>query len=123
MVFNIFIGNTDDHAKNHATFWDGRWLQLTPAYDLVAIPRVGQEAAQAMDVGAFGRSSTIANALSEAGRFGLKTQRAIDTVDAVESKIVDRWKIEFQNCGVSPNEIDRLNSATILSPAGRRRMQ
>lgn len=123
MVFNILIGNTDDHAKNHATFWDGHWLQLTPAYDLVAIPRVGQEAMQAMDVGAFRRTATIANALSEAGRFGLKTQQAIDIVDAVESKIVGRWQIEFKNCGVSANEIDRLSSATILSPAGRRRMQ
>ena len=22
-VFNILCGNTDDHARNHAAFWDG----------------------------------------------------------------------------------------------------
>jgi hypothetical protein len=24
-------GNTDDHARNHAVFWDGQMLSLTPA--------------------------------------------------------------------------------------------
>ena len=33
MVFNIFCGNTDDHARNHAAFWNGKTLSLTPAYD------------------------------------------------------------------------------------------
>jgi hypothetical protein len=48
MAFNVLIGNADDHAKNHAAFWDGQWLQLTPAYDLVPRTRAGQEANPAM---------------------------------------------------------------------------
>ena len=24
ITFNILVGNTDDHARNHAAFWDGR---------------------------------------------------------------------------------------------------
>src|SRR3546814_7650654 len=24
LVFNILCGNTDDHARNHAAFWDGK---------------------------------------------------------------------------------------------------
>jgi len=31
LTFNILCGNTDDHARNHAAFWDGRTLVLTPA--------------------------------------------------------------------------------------------
>lgn len=34
VVFNILSGNTDDHARNHAAFWDGEALTLTPAYDV-----------------------------------------------------------------------------------------
>jgi serine/threonine-protein kinase HipA len=34
LVFNILCGNTDDHARNHAAFWDGQALRLTPAYDI-----------------------------------------------------------------------------------------
>jgi serine/threonine-protein kinase HipA len=26
IVFNILCGNTDDHARNHAAFWDGKQL-------------------------------------------------------------------------------------------------
>jgi serine/threonine protein kinase HipA of HipAB toxin-antitoxin module len=32
--FNILVGDTDDHARNHAAFWDGKLLELTPAYDI-----------------------------------------------------------------------------------------
>ncbi|MCD6175562.1 MAG: type II toxin-antitoxin system HipA family toxin, partial [Planctomycetes bacterium] len=34
LVFNILCSNTDDHARNHAAFWDGRELTLTSAYDI-----------------------------------------------------------------------------------------
>src|SRR3546814_1348063 len=34
IIFNILCGNTDDHARNHAAFWDGGTLELTPAYDI-----------------------------------------------------------------------------------------
>lgn len=48
LVFNILCGNTDDHARNHAAFWDGKSLSLTPAYDICPQSRVGNEASQAM---------------------------------------------------------------------------
>ena len=48
LVFNILCGNTDDHARNHAAFWDGKQLALTPAYDLCPQNRTGNEASQAM---------------------------------------------------------------------------
>lgn len=121
MVFNILVGNIDDHAKNHATFWDGRWLRLTPAYDLSPMPRVGQETAQAMEIGAFGRSATIANALSQSGRFGLTAERAVAIVDEVESNIAQHWRAEFQACDVPDIEIGRLDQTAILAPAARRR--
>ena len=45
MTFNILVGNTDDHARNHAAFWDGDGLTLTPAYDICPQSRTGREAA------------------------------------------------------------------------------
>ncbi len=51
LVFNVLIGNTDDHARNHAAFWDGQSLQLTPAYDLSPQLRIGYEANQTMMLG------------------------------------------------------------------------
>jgi serine/threonine-protein kinase HipA len=34
LAFNILCGNTDDHARNHSAFWNGKELTLTPAYDI-----------------------------------------------------------------------------------------
>lgn len=34
MVFNIVLGNTDDHALNHLFGWDGRRLKLMLVFDL-----------------------------------------------------------------------------------------
>jgi serine/threonine-protein kinase HipA len=50
IVFNICVGNTDDHARNHAALWDGTALTLTPAYDLCPQLRSGGEASQAMAI-------------------------------------------------------------------------
>jgi len=44
MVFNVLVSNTDDHARNHAAFWDGKELSLTPAYDICPQNRTGGEA-------------------------------------------------------------------------------
>ena len=35
ICFNILCGNTDDHARNHAAFWDGKMLSLTPLMTFV----------------------------------------------------------------------------------------
>jgi serine/threonine-protein kinase HipA len=121
MVFNVLIGNTDDHAKNHAAFWDGQWLRLTPAYDLVPTMRIGQEAEQAMVVGRSGRASTLANVLSEAGRFGLLRAEATAIVDEVESTIVEHWRDEFAECGVPTEQMVRLEGRAVLSPVARLR--
>ena len=48
MTFNILVGNTDDHARNHAAFCDGGDLALAPAYDICPQPRSGREASQAI---------------------------------------------------------------------------
>ena len=54
IVFNVAVGNIDDHARNHAAFWDGTALSLTPEYDLCPQPRSGNEVNQAMSVGRHG---------------------------------------------------------------------
>ena len=55
IVFNVAIGNNDDHVRNHAAFWGGHALELTPTYDLRPQIRSGETSAQAM---AFNRDGT-----------------------------------------------------------------
>ena len=59
LVFNILCGNTDDHARNHAAFWDGEMLTLTPGYDICPQGRTGNEASQAMLISGNNRMSRV----------------------------------------------------------------
>lgn len=76
LVFNILIGNTDDHARNHAAFWDGEALTLTPAYDICPQARAGREAGQAMKIYGEDNLSQLSVCLRAAGSFLLPDAQA-----------------------------------------------
>jgi len=95
IVFNILSGNTDDHARNHAAFWDGRMLTLTPAYDICMYVRGGGEATQAMIIGPPGepyRFSQIAGCLRYAGVYGLSGDEAREIFEAQLATIDEHWE-------------------------------
>ena len=118
MVFNILVGNEDDHAKNHACFWNGSRLRLTPAYDLVPQRRAGIEGRQAMIVGELGpggRDSTLANAPTSAARFGLDPE-AVAIAEDVLRVVRERWERCFADVEVPRHEIDALRGTSVLSP-------
>lgn len=117
MVFNILIGNTDDHARNHACFWDGDFLELTPAYDICPQPRLGYSADLAMVVGDNGRAARLSNALSQAQRFGLTHDVAAEQVDRMRRWVDADWKETFAGAGMKSGDIEYLAKATILSPS------
>jgi serine/threonine-protein kinase HipA len=119
MVFNILVGNEDDHAKNHACFWDGSRLRLTPAYDLLPQRRAGVEGRQAMIVGELGprgRESTLANALTSTARFGLDLDEAVAIAEDVLHVVRERWEQCFAAVQVPQIEIDALRGTSVLSP-------
>ncbi len=80
IIFNILVGNTDDHARNHAVFWNGESLALTPAYDICPQSRSGSEATQAMLIIGDDRRSQIATCLNSADNFLLTREDASDIV-------------------------------------------
>jgi len=82
ITFNVLIGNTDDHARNHAAFWDGDLLTLTPAYDICPQVRGGGEQSQGMMIGRDGfRLSQLAGCVERSGEYGVTTQSARDIID------------------------------------------
>ena len=106
MVFNILMGNTDDHSRNHAfiySFLDKNW-RLSPAYDVLPINSSRQHG---IGVGAKGREGTIENALSQSKRFGLSRTKAKVIIANVE-EITREWVPYFKKHGVSDSDIERL---------------
>lgn len=91
LVFNVLCGNTDDHARNHTAFWDGRELSLTPAYDICPQNRAGNEATQEMLIVGNNRYSQLKTCLEAAHLFLLSDKEAADIMDRVETAIRDNW--------------------------------
>ena len=91
IVFNILAGNTDDHARNHAAFWDGTALTLTPAYDICPQARSGREASQAMLIAGEENHSRIAVCLDAAPIFGLSRKQAVGVVEHQLTRIARFW--------------------------------
>lgn len=115
LVFNILSGNTDDHARNHAAFWDGAQLELAPAYDICPQGRAGNVASQAMLISGETRDSRLSVCLDATPQFQLTrdegeqiiaTQIAairakwVDACDAADLSQVERryfWRRQFLN--------------------------
>lgn len=105
LVFNILCGNTDDHARNHAAFWDGQALTLTPAYDICPQPRTGGEATQAMLILGQQRYSKLSLCLQAAPNFQLNQQRARSIIQGQLDIIQAQWEAICDEAQL--NEIDR----------------
>jgi len=91
LVFNILCGNTDDHARNHAAFWDGTQLRLTPAYDICPQGRTGNEASQAMRISGNNNLSQIKTCLATAHNFLLSKDEAIAIFAHQKNSIEQYW--------------------------------
>ncbi|MDR9805648.1 type II toxin-antitoxin system HipA family toxin [Rhizobium hidalgonense] len=105
ICFNVLSGNTDDHARNHAAFWDGKMLSLTPAYDICPQGRTGTEATQAMLIKGQGRASTLATCLAAAADYHLKEAEAAALIEHQVATIAERWQAICDECELSP--VDR----------------
>ncbi|WP_306253715.1 type II toxin-antitoxin system HipA family toxin [Parvularcula sp. IMCC14364] len=105
LVFNILCGNTDDHARNHAAFWDGESLSLTPAYDICPQGRAGQEAGQAMLIHDDVNLSRISVCLSSAHNFLLSETQAVEIVENQIETIAEHWNEICDEAAFS--EVDR----------------
>lgn len=116
LVFNVLSGNTDDHARNHAAFWNGSELTLTPAYDVCPLPRAGGEASQAMAIGRDGyRLSQVTACVERAPTYLLSEAEAREIVDRQIETIESEWSDVCDRAGLS--EVDRgvLRSGAFLT--------
>ena len=106
IIFNILTGNSDDHARNHAAFWDGETLALTPAYDICPQSRAGGETSQAMMIGADGfRMSQLAGCIERASTYMLTESEARELIDHQVEVIQHDWR---EVCDLAQmTEVDR----------------
>jgi len=105
LVFNILCGNTDDHARNHAAFWDGKALTLTPAYDICPQGRTSNEASQAMLISGNNNLSQLKSCLETANNFLLPEEDARAIFGHLTETIEQNWMAVCDEAELS--EVDR----------------
>jgi len=102
LVVNVLVGNTDDHPRNHAAFWDGSALTLTPAFDVCPQPRSTGEAAQAMAFGPHGeRRSRLADCVRAATVFQLSEREAQAVADECTTAVCEQYEDVCALVGIS----------------------
>ena len=105
LVFNILCGNTDDHARNHAAFWDGSMLSLTPAYDICPQGRTGNEASQSMLISGSNNLSQLKYCLESCAHYLLSEDEARAIFDHQIQSIENNWTTVCDEANL--NEVDR----------------
>lgn len=116
IVFNVLCGNTDDHARNHAAFWDGGSYRLTPAYDICPQSRTGGEATQAMLLHDQERRSQLVHCLAAAERLGLSQTQAREIINHQIATIHEHWGAICDEADLSPVDRDFLWGRQFLNP-------
>ena len=115
MTFNVLVGNTDDHARNHAAF-AGEAPSLTPAYDVCPQRRTGGEAAQAMRVHGAASFSRLSLCLAAAPSFRLSRDEAAGIARRQVDVIRDRYEAVCDGAGLSDAERRALRGGPVLNP-------
>lgn len=120
IAFNIAISNNDDHARNHAAFWDGHHLELTPVYDLAPGPRSGDTFQQAM---AYGRGvngarvSNFAALVKESEIYGISAGEAHDIIEHLADTINENWDEAADRARLKIADKDKLAKMQLLPRA------
>lgn len=118
LVVNILVGNNDDHARNHAAFWDGKMLKLTPAYDICPQPRTGRTASQAMFIHGGKNASQLSECIAAAPQFQLSKQNAISMIEEISNALVDNWKAVCEESELALVDKNLFSANQFFNPFG-----
>jgi serine/threonine-protein kinase HipA len=114
MCFNALISNLDDHPRNHALIAKEREWNLSPAYDLMPSPAVGQDQRYlAMICGDRGRLACARNILSQHTRFLLGPVEAKTIVETMREMVSANWYSVVRAEGVSEKDAEAIRSAFV----------
>ncbi len=113
IVFNVMVGNLDDHLRNHAFLYDrhGKW-RLSPAYDLNPVPMADKVRELTTWISDEGPEASLDLARAAAPHFALTAHRAETIVDEVAAAIGD-WRRIAQRIGMAAADVSVYGTAIV----------
>jgi serine/threonine-protein kinase HipA len=107
LVFNLLVGNRDDHLRNHGFLRDKRGWRLAPAFDVNPAP---DKLEHSLAIDDSIRAPDLDVARETAPFYRLSAARA-DAVVAEVGEVVSGWPALAREAGLPGEEIERIGSA------------
>ena len=106
VVFNVLIGNLDDHLRNHGFLYDrnGRW-RLSPAYDLNPVPLAEKARELTTWISEQGPEADLDLAREAAPFFALKKKQAEAIIDEISTALKE-WRTTAHSLSMNSKDID-----------------
>ncbi len=118
VVFNVAVGNRDDHLRNHGFVLGATGWRLAPAFDVN--PNI-DKADHVLNIDDADNRPSLATVLSTAAFYGLAPDRARQVMETVVSA-VDGWRQAAKNVGIATADVD-LTAAAFSAHAEFRGLQ
>ena len=111
VVFNVLVGNLDDHLRNHGFVYDrdGMW-RLSPAYDLNPVPFSQGVRELRTWISEIGPEADLELARSVAQHFKLDLNQADEIIVEVNS-VLRRWRSLVSQLGMTSSDAATYESA------------
>ncbi len=105
IVFNVLIGNLDDHLRNHGFLYDQKdqW-RLSPAYDLNPVPSAEKARELSTWISEEGPAADLGLARRAAPHFALRDDHAENIISEV-SDALSGWQNTARQLGMSAADI------------------
>ena len=105
MVFNVMVGNLDDHLRNHGFLYDhdNKW-RLSPAYDLNPVPLTEKARELTTWISEEGPDADLDLARAAAPYFALDLVRANAVIDEVAAAL-DGWQQTARQLRMSASDL------------------
>lgn len=101
VLFNILVGNTDDHMRNHGFIYSPGGWRLAPAYEVNVNPG-GTQHALAIDER--DHTGDVQLALDTSGLYGLKAE-AVNAVPARVRSVIGTWRAKGRQLKLSRSDL------------------
>lgn len=103
MIFNVMIGNTDDHLKNFCMLHNEEGWRLSPAFDLT--PNIGANQEHVLRIGTNNGTPNLETLLAEARFFGIKNRRRASDIFTEVYDGIAGWASIFDDCQVPEKDV------------------
>lgn len=108
IVFNMVVSNTDDHLRNHGFVLTNKGWKLSPLYDVNPVP-YGDTLS--LNVDNYDNSISIDLAISVAGFYNIKTEKAKAYADEIIMIVRNNWEGLAQKYGINRAQIEEMRPA------------